>query len=285
MYDTLHARCPQVLQIPTFRAEIDLACSCLNLVNRLCGDDLTSAVIILQTEIRPFTQTHKKCLFSPQVEKLGDLTKRVCLLLTSPISSVMSARGEICDIVADIIGSTVLRFEIQETFRAKLESQEARSLLFTLNDNEKEKEIRQCNVTSAACTGSTVTATSDFDDDGGGGNDEIFQLVDGNVAPRSVSFQEISSFPFTFPSISSIFSFGINRFNSPSTSTSIAQINEAEAEDAAVSISLRILQLNDIQGRGGKLNAKLAAIITTTRKSNSRFDSLLLAAESKLKTQ
>jgi hypothetical protein len=271
-----------VLRIPTFRAEIDLACSCLNLVNLLCGDDLTSAVIILQNEIRPFTQ--QGCLLSPQEEKLGDLTKRICLLLTSPISIVMSARGEICDIVADIIGSTVLRFEIQETVCANIESQEARSLLFTMDDNEKETEIRQCNVTSAACTGSTVTATNDFDDDGGGGNDGIFQLDDGIVVPRSVSFQEISSFPFTFPSISSIFSFGINRFNTPPpTSTSIAQTNEAE--DSAVSISLRILQLNETKGRGGKLNAKLAAIITAARKSNSRYNSLLLAAESKLKTQ
>lgn len=268
-----------MLRIPTFRAEIDLACSCLNLVNLLCGDDLTSAVIILQNKIRPFTQ--QGCLLSPQEEQIGDLTKRVCLLLTSPISIVMSARGEICDIVADIIGSTVLRFEIQETVCANIESQEARSLLFTMDDNEKEKEIRQCNVTSAACTGSTVTATSDFDDDGGGGNDEIFQLVDGNVAPRSVSFQEISSFPFTFPSISSIFSFGVNRH--PSTSAPAQQTTEAQ--EAAVSISLRILQLNDTKGKGGKLNAKLAAIITTARKSNSTYDSLLLAAESKLKTQ
>jgi hypothetical protein len=278
VYTTLHEHCPQVLLIPSYRVEIDVACSCLHSVNLLCRNTdihLATATTVLENEIRPFTQRYRrdrntffsillcqndhKDLLEAHIDltlqavhdtivSLSTLTKTVCKLFsTMSIDLVQKGRGEVVDMVSDIITETILRFELFEIASKRYD--EKKTKFINIQAQQADRKHR--------------------------GQEHEHTQVPSDTLSIISTFQ-----PFTLASLSYSFRNAYLRACSASTVSTVSTVTNEEA--AAASIALRILQLKQTsRGKRNVLNNSLADLISTSRITNQRFNQVLSAAEVK----
>jgi hypothetical protein len=278
VYTTLHEQCPQILLIPSYRVKIDVACSCLHSVNLLCLNTdlhLATATTVLENEIRPLTQRYRRdrntffsillCqsdhndLLESHIDltlqavhdtfvSLSTLTKTVCKLFsTMSIDLVQKGRGEVVDMVSDIITESILRFELFEIASKRYD--EKKSKFINIQAQQVDRKHR-------------------------GQENEHTQVPSDTLSIIS-TFQ-----PFTLASLSYSFRNAYLRACSASTVSTVSTVSNEEA--AAASIALRILQLKQTnRGKRNVLNNSLADLISTSRITNQRFNQVLSAAEVK----